>query len=209
MAAIADFLPHVLPYVRGCSFPLAELHVRNVCIDFCANAPIVQANIDPFDALAGCAEYDIDTPYGTETTLILGAWFEGRHLAILKTGDRDSSGFESATGAPTGLQQAAGNTFRLDIAPAVNSVKAITMRVATKPTRNAGAVADVLLNDYAYEIGQGVVARLMKIPGFHFSDPGNAGAYEAVYLLARNSARIRAMQSFGTAPTRIKPRRFA
>lgn len=208
MASLSDFFPQVMPFVHGCSYPLAEMHIREVCRDFCSFAPIVQETLEPLDALAGQREYDIDLEGDAETSFILRAWYQGQPLAILKTGDRNDSGYQAANGTPTGLQQMPGNRFLLDIAPAQHAPGAITMLVSTKPTTKARSVADVLLNDYAYEIGQGVVGRLLKIPGFLFSNPRDSGGYTATYLVARTDARIRAEASFGTASTRVRPRRF-
>lgn len=208
MVPLSDFMGHVLPYVQACSFPLAELHIRDICRDFCSVAPVVQETSDPMDAVEGQREYDIDVASGTECTVILKAWYEGRLLAALKTGDRNESGYAQGGGTPTGFKQLLGSRLMLDVAPARNSPGALTLLVATKPTHRADYVADVLLEDYAYAIGQGVVGRLKKIPGVTFSDIATAGMYTGTYLQARTEARIRAESSFGAAQSRVRPRRF-
>lgn len=207
MASLSDFMPHVLPYVVGCTYPLAELHIRNICIDFCTHAPIAQATLDPLDVIAGQIEYDIDTPSQTDATLILAANYRGRELAIVKTGDRNFLASREQPGEPSALMQAPGNVFQLDLMPSFDAIGAITMQIATKPTRTAMNVDDVLL-EYAYEIGQGVVGRLLLMPGHEFSNPAIAMAYTSTYNLARTDARIRADRSFGAAPTRVRPRSF-
>jgi hypothetical protein len=208
MAALTDFLPEVMPYVPGCSVPLAIKQLRAICMDFCGVAPIVQAVIDPIDLVAGEPEYDIDTPNGTDVTLILSATFQRTPLRVLGIGDADFLNAHLTMGTPSGLKQAAGNTFRLDVAPACDMAQALSLLVATKPKRNANAVADVLLNDYAYDIGQGAIGRLLLIPGQPFSAPANAFVYTANYERARVNARIRAESSFGQTSTRVKPRAF-
>lgn len=208
MAAISDFMQYVLPYVPGCTYPLAELHIRNICIDFCTHAPIVQEQLDPINLIKGQREYDLDTAAGTVTTIVLQAKYQGRDLDICKIGDTTFDYTDDQFGAPTGIMQAAGNLFTLNIKPIANERAALSLIVATKPTAQAPTVADVLLNDYAYEIGQGAVARLLKIPGQPFSNPATSIAYEATYTTARTAARIRAESSFGAASSRVKPRRF-
>lgn len=208
MATLTDFMPHVLPYVAGCSSPLAEQMVRTMCHDFCMHAAIVQTQLDPIDAVANVAAYDIDTPNGTDVTLILSASFAGSQLECVKTGDCAAFNMGMGTGTPSAFMQAVGNSFTLNVAPAQTVSKAIAMLIATKPARNATTVADVLLNDYGPEIGMGVVGRLMLMPGHKFSAPRDAFIYTQAYIAARTEARIRADMSFGSGESRVRPRRF-
>lgn len=208
MAALTDFLPEVLPYVPGCSVPLAIKQLRAICIDFCSVAPIAQAIIDPIDLVAGEPEYDIDAPNGTDITLILSARLQGRKLDVFRLQDADFTAARTTMGTPNGLKQGPSNTLMLDISPSYDMPKALSLAVATKPKRNATIVADVLFSDYAYEIGQGTIGRLLLTPNQPFSAPGNAFAYTAIYERARTNARIRADEGFGQSSTRVRPRRF-
>ena len=208
MTPLSDFMPYVLPYVAGCTYPLAELHIRNICIDFCTQAPIVQEVLDPIDVALGQIEYDIDTTSQTEPTLILSATYNGRPLEIFKASDVNLEQLRKLHGEPMGVMQQAQPVFELDRTPAQDAPGAIVLRAATKPARNAMQVADVLFNDYAYEIGQGVVGRLLMMPGHDFSAPNLAGFYTATYETARTAARIRAERSFGSAPARVRHRAF-
>lgn len=207
MATFADFLAHVLPYVGGCSIPLAELHLRGICGDFCSHAPIVQLTLDPIDLVAGQVEYDVDVPNGTDVALILDASYHGRALGCMKTGDAPLTAAPRIA-APSAYRQGSGNAFTLDAAPAADEPGVLVLQVATKPSKNTRQVADILLNDYGYEIGMGAVGRLMMIPGHPFSNPGLAPVYTATYLKARTEARIRAESSFGRSSTRVRPRPF-
>lgn len=208
MAALSDFMPYVLPYVAGCTYPLAELHIRNICIDFCTHAPIVQERPDPIDVVAGQIVYDIDTASGTVPTLIIEAAYALRPLEIIKQGDMNFEAAHQQQGQPFRIMQAAEAQLTLDYTPAWDSPAALSLLVATKPTRTAQNVADVLFNDYAYEIGQGVVGRLLLMPGHEWSNPAFAQAYTATYERARTEARIRAEASFGQTSTRARHRRF-
>lgn len=208
MAALTDFLPEVLPYVPGCSVPLALKQLRAICMDFCSVAPIVQATIDPIDLAAGEPEYDIDTPNGTDVTLILAATLNGMPLRILGLHDADFLTARTTMGSPRGIKQSASNSLMLDVSPTYDMPQALALVVATKPKRSATSVADVLLNDYAYDIGQGAIGRLLLMPNQPFSAPANAFAYTANYERTRTNARIRAESSFGQSSTRVQPRRF-
>lgn len=206
MANLSDFMARVLPYAKGCSYPLAEQHIRDICIDFCTKAPVVQVQLDPISAVTGQADYDLDPPSGTAVTLILEAWYQGCELATFKSGD--GVGLVAQPGWPSAYKQSGEAIFSLNFAPQADATDAIRLLVATKPTRKAATVADILINDYSHEIGIGVCSRLLKMPGFDFFNPALAIDFKNEYEVARTEARIRAEASFGRAQTCAKPRRF-
>lgn len=208
MAALSDFMPYVLPYVPGCTYPLAELHIRQICIDFCAASSVVQEQLDAIDVVAGQINYDIDSAPHTTPTLVIEAAYLMRPLAIIKQGDINFPRAHEYHGEPFALMQAGDGTFTLDHTPAQDIAGAISLLVATKPARNAQNVADLLLDDYGHEIGQGAVGRLLMIPGHEWTNPAIAGAYTQIYERARTDARIRAEASFGRTSTRVRSRRF-
>jgi hypothetical protein len=206
MANLSDFMPRVLPYVVGCSYPLAEMHVRDICIDFCTHAPVVQVALDPISAVANQPDYDFESPSGSVVTLILEAWFQGVPLTTYKTGD--VIGINVTSGVPTAIKQSSDAKFTFNYVPNYDVVDAITMNVATKPSRKTMTVADTLLDDYGYEIGLGVASRLMLIPGQTFTNIQMAMQFKAEYEMKRADARIRAEASFGLAASFVRPRRF-
>lgn len=201
MATLADFMPFIMPSVPGCSITLAELHLRRILIDFCSHAPIVQVAIDPISIVAGQNLYDIETPSGTDVSLILGMLLDGLPVPAFKTGDRYQNNGQA-------YLQSADNTFSLNITPPAAIADAITMLVSTKPSKSATVFADVLADDYAYEIGQGVIGRLLLMPGQPFTSPNTAFAHTNIYMSERTAARIMSEQSFGTASSRVRYRRF-
>lgn len=207
MVQIQEFLPYVLPYAPGCTDPLAEQYIRDVCIDFCTVSSIVQVTLDPIDIVKGEVEYDIETPTGTETTFILAASYRGMPLSIEKDGDSVFLGTAIPEGTPSAVKQTPSNSFTLNRVPQFNEQGAIQMLVATKPSRSAVSMADILL-EYGYEIGMGVVARLALIPEPGFPKPQLAPVHAAIYETAKNTARIRAERTYGSAAARVRPRRF-
>ncbi len=194
--------------MAGCSRPLAELHIRNVLMDFCTWAPIAQQTLDPVTVVQGVRDYDFETEAAAVVTRVLEVKYHGRDLAIYKAGDPQVDRTGQVVGPPSGIILNASNGYSLNITPAVTDQRALQLLVATKPGPQAQQIDDLLLTDYGYEIGQGVAARLMKIPGHPFSAPALAPTYEATYLKARTDARIRAEASFGGAQTRVRSRRF-
>lgn len=83
MAYLSDFLPYVPPYLPGCSTPLAEMTIRQICIDFCNHSQVVQGQLDPMDIIKGQTVYDIETPNGSETVFIRQAFFRDGLMPII------------------------------------------------------------------------------------------------------------------------------
>jgi hypothetical protein len=217
MVSLSEFMPYVLPSVPGCTDVLAEQYLRDVCIDFCSKTLLIQRDHDPVSVVAGQADYDLDPPTGARVHMVMQAWFERQPLDVVtpdSPGMRPevfNSGFQGAdtnTGNPTKLIQKDDLTFTLERAPSVDSISAVTMRIALKPTRNATDVENILLDDYAYEIGQGAAARLMRIPGQPFTNIQLALAYETTYVTARNTAQARANRSYGRGTQQVQMRRL-
>jgi hypothetical protein len=217
MANLSDFMPHVMIHVPGCSYPLAEQAVRGICIDFCSKATIAQVSLDAIGVIANKIEYDLEPPYDTSATLILDAYYMGNKLSIFKLGDSDRSrdkysqsflGVGVISGTPSSIRQTGDATFIFDVAPLVDIDKAVSLIVAVKPKNNAATVPDILLNDYAYEIGLGAASRLMSIQGQGFYNPAQAADFRSTYEIARTGARIRAEASFGRSNSVVSPRRF-
>lgn len=208
MATLTDFLPYVLPYVTGCSTPLAELHIRQCAIDFCTHASVVQTMLDPIDVVMNQREYDLDCPPGTEKTFIQQAWFDGKPLAISHEPSGQVFLPDTPAGTPSLLIENPDNRIVLNRPPWRDFPQGLLIQVATKPTRNTAMVADVLFNDYPMAIGYGTVAQLMRIPGHAFSNPAQSAQYTFLYERERTNARIRASKGFAAGSSRVQPRPF-
>jgi hypothetical protein len=204
MATLAEFLPHLLPLVPGCPQPLAELTLRGVLLDFCTVAPVVQQVLDPLDVVAGQAQYDIDLLYGVNVSQVLEAYYQNAPVSVIRRDDDQ----RQPGSAPYALRQAADNSFTLVPTPTTDAPAALVLRVATRPSRLATSVDDLLLNDYGYEIGCGAAARLQLTPGQPFTNPQLAVINQTIYNVARTNARIRAEASYGRSANRVQPRRF-
>jgi len=206
MVNLSDFMPYVLPYAIGCSYPLAEQHIRQTCIDFCNIAPVVQVELDPINVVAGQFDYDLEPPSGMAVTFVLSAKYRGNELGVFKSGDSDS--LLRSSGTPTAFKQSGDPILTLNFAPIEDVSNSLALVVATKPTNRATSVADILFNDYAYEIGLGAVSRLLKVPGQPFTNQIAASEFRRDYEIARTNARIRAEASFGRVGSTAKYRRF-
>lgn len=204
MAAISDFLPYVLPYVTGCSELLAEQMIRDVCIDFCTKSLVVQQRIPAITSTVGEYEYEFEELSGElRVHMVMQAWYDGNELDVR---GMDAVTPEPVDGLPTALFQIDNTSFQLNRKPEVAG--SIEIRAAVAPLRTATEVPDVLLNDYAYEIGQGAIARLLRIPKQVFTDVQSSLLNEKEYEKARNAAQLKANKAFGRTDDRVRPRRI-
>jgi hypothetical protein len=210
MSPISEFYPYVLPHAMGCSVPLVEQVIRDICIDFCEHAPIAQEVIDPIDLKTGVVEYDLDVQAGVVVSLILDAKYNGNTMRIGNAGDFPDPRLmhQMPVGDPCAVMQLGEAKFVTNLAPATDQKKAIRLLVSTKPTKKATSVADILAADYSYDISLGVLSRLLLMPNQPFSNPALATIYRNDYEIKRTAARIRAEASFGRTSSVIRPRRF-
>jgi hypothetical protein len=207
MADFSDFYPYILPSVPGALESLVDQHIRDICLDFCTKTLIVQKTLDPVETEVGVADYDLAPPADMRVHLVLQAWLDRRELSAFNADSPHAQvGLFNAAfndnGYITGLVRNDDLTFTLNAIP--TEVQTITMRAALKPTRDAETVDDLLFNDYAFEIGQGVLSRLMRIPKQPFTDPASAKACEVDYIVARNAALIRANKLYSRSSDMVQ-----
>lgn len=213
MVPYTSFLPYVLPYVMGCSEPLAVQAVRDICIEFAEHTLITTATLDPMPLIAGIDTYDLDATPGTVVQQITQAWIDGDRLTVISADsletrvemfNRTFPDANKEPGRPSALMQNPDNTFTLNAIPGETVNGAITIRALVKPTRTSSTVDTLIFNDYAPAIGAGAVAKLMNIPNEPFSNPGMAPVHDSVYLRARHQARIRANKGMGRTNLQVK-----
>jgi hypothetical protein len=213
MKAHSTFLDYVMPYVPGATVELATLEIKKTCIEFCEKTLIIQRDHDPVTVIAGIGDYDFDPPISNHlVTKIMKMWFKANEMTAVNPDEVTdptiyNTGFAGAV--PTNTQpanyfQKDERTFTIYPRPKDTSSSALTMRVALKPSRSAILVEDVLLEDYAEEIGAGAIARLMMSPGKPYSSPNSGAIYQAKYVQGINAARQRAVRGYVRSDSRIQ-----
>lgn len=213
MTPLVNFLPYVLPYVMGCSEPLALQALRDTAIRFCEQTHIITKTLDPLTSVPGIDTYDLESEPNEQVLMVMQAWFGMRKLQVI-SGDSlptipemFNRAFPDARiepGVPTSLMQNPDDTFTLNRIPGEREKAIMTLRASIKPRINATSVDDRLFKEYAFPIGQGAVAYLMKIPNQSFSAPGGFMLYEAAFLDAQRQARIRANKSNGRTNLQVQ-----
>lgn len=195
MKQLTDFLTRLNPMVPGCPQPVALQALLDTAIDFCDRTSIVQAVGDPVQVQPGVAQYDVDLPPETAVARVLNVWYDG-HLLELAPTQAVTSYWAYApgpTGAPTVAYVLEPATVQVFPVPDATTTGALAVRFATKPTRSARSVDDVLYNDWVETIVAGALARLAVVPGAAFSNADlavmGAGQYAAGVGAAKLEAR--------------------
>lgn len=219
MKPVADFLPFVLPYVPGCSNPMAEQAIVSSCIEFCENSQLVQ-NVHSVDVVAGVTDYDVELLPQASLVKVLAVFYMGNKLRA-RSRENVVSGFafrdepiagESLTaGTPTEwfMRQAETNLISVYPPPATSVAGAMTVVSTQQPAYGATRVPDILFDNYADAIGAGAVARLLLVPGQPFSAPAQAGVYRAQFLDAMGNASAIGRRGRVPAASRVQRRFFA
>lgn len=219
MKSLSAFQPFVLPFVYGCSGPLARQAILSSCIDFCARTMIVQATSYE-NAVADQPSYFIDVPAQQQVVKVLSVFFGETRLRA-RALEEVSSGVVMR-GTPIGALASARGTptewVVIDLAepevaiypmPDAAAQGMVTIRAAFAPTRTAKSVPDILFDDYAEDIGRGAVARLLATPNQPFSSPLSAKTWQDQFDSAVHSAANLARVGLGAGASRVRSRPFA
>ena len=216
MKSHSTFLDYLMPYVPGVTLELATLEIKKTCIEFCEKSLIIQRNHDPVTVIAGTGDYDFEPPVTNHlVTKVMKMWFKDVVMTAVTPDtitdptvyNTEFKGAVIAKSTPQFYFQKDERTFTIYPTPsgsAASLSSAITMRVALKPSRSAELVEDVLLEDYAEEIGAGAIARLMMSPGKPYSSPSSGAIYQAKYVQGINAARQRAVRGYVRSDSRIQ-----
>ena len=176
MQLLDVFLSRLLPQVQGCPDPLALQVLLDSAIEFCEKTSIVQVTSAPQTATVNVASYTITVPAQQAVAVTLKAWFGSTPLAPAPADAVSSilayvasAGTDTVqTGTPRVFYELSPGVIGVYPVPDATTALAISARVATKPTRTATQVDDVLFNDWAEAIVAGAALRLHRTAGSPF-----------------------------------------
>lgn len=208
--SIEDFLPKVLPYVRGCPDNVALEAIRNAIEEFCKRSTIVRMVHEPVTVVTDQAEYPLEIPYNYYSVEILEAGCGWQPLPTIDTitaGERFGINWRNQTGPISYITQDDNKSFRLVMTPEREYVDPIRMTVALAPTSEATAIRSVVFHQWSEVIAYGARARLHDIPSEQYYDPQQAQKFRMWFDSGCSEAKIAANKSFGkNSSLRVKPR---
>jgi len=186
--------------VIGCSQPAMEQALVDACIEFCEETRIVNRATSQFDCKAGVAEYDLDLPRDTTAVVLLEVFYGSSELALVNPDmfvlPLTVFGADGVDLAQRGQPQQAAlldpDVMRVYPVPEKTEPKKFTVRVATKPTRAAAQVDDILFENWAEAIVAGAAARLHATPNQPYTSLNDEQRARAVFLNGMNRASVEA-----------------
>lgn len=194
---ITDVLPHL---AADPSYPVTELAIKRVAIDFCRQSWIWRHLCDPQSLLANVAEYDLDFPSAAEVVKVLSVRANGLDLEP----SADVMPNEGNVGVPRQFYQLDTSTLHITPVPDMNVVNGLMVSLALQPSLRATGLPSWIASRYVDGLVSGAIARLMLMPGKPWTDL-NAGVYhQARFEAAVATARADAVHGLGRAITRTK-----
>ena len=192
------FLPRLLPSAPNCPDPTARQALLDAAIEFCEETSIVRITTGP-QYTAGTAVYTVGVPASQKVALTQRAWYGQRELMpALSSMVANVDAYTSVTAdpyqEPHSFLESAPGEVTLFPAPGAMATQMLTFRVATKPSRAATSVADVLFEDWAEAIVAGALKRLHAIPDTSFFSDGHAMRRATEFQLGINRARAEAQR---------------
>lgn len=198
MTPWSSFFPHLMVHVPGCTFPLATQELRSAAQKFFHETRAWREWMDPFTAVDGRREYDIDPSPGSRVVSIEKATRDGNEFAIqgafsqpsdASRHEQDGQGLASPDRLAVFLSRnpTAGSVYQLFCSLTVND--------------SAAGLPNHLFDQYRMDIMHGAKAALRLIPDTTFYNEKLAAVDEAKFLAAIDMARTQAwMSNTGTVP---------
>lgn len=204
----SELVSEVLPVLAADpSDPVTEHAIKRAVIEFCKESWVWKYFQDPIDMIASQNTYDLEPPSGAGVAAVI-------RLTIGETDidpkspddlDRDMPNWLSKNGSPQFYTQIDSDQVILAPAPDYNLAAGIRMTLALQPDQSANGLPGWIVNEYIYDIVDGTLAILMKMPKQEWTDMPLADDYQKKFHAAISNARADAMSALGRAPTRTTP----
>ena len=210
MKALSTFFPRILPYLPGCSEPLAEQALRNAAIEFCEAAQVLRQDLEPFNTVANVAQYDLTAPtnqhdicrvFSVKLDEIYS--LQGVPVEAIRTVPQNLS-------LPRGFYtDRTDSIFTLKLTPTPDKAYATVVHVALRPRITATTLDDDLYNIWIDPLVAMTIAKLAVIPGQPFTNPGLAKYMESMASRQTVSSRIEGNYGLVRGSMRVRTRPFA
>ncbi len=201
----SDLVSDVLPVLAADpSDPVTEAAIKRAAIQFCKESWVWKYFQDPIDLVAFENTYDLEPPQGAGVAAVMRVTIAELDLDPKSPDDldRDMPGWRQKSGQPKYFTQIDSEQVILAPASDYNLAAGIHMTLALAPDLKANAIPSWIANEYFYDIVDGALAYLMKMPKQEWTDLKLAMDYEDKFHKAIANARADAMSGLGRAPTR-------
>lgn len=206
MISIDSFFSRVIPYVVGCSEPMARQSILDAAISFCDKTSIMRQTVDAFSTVSDITSYDVETPNSQlRVSRILSVTIDGEEVAGIF--EEDVPTLTARSAKPTAFYTTRnGSELLLNMYPTPDDAYSVVITAAYAPTRSATSVEDDLYNYYSEAIASSAIAKLAEVPNMPFSNDMLAAkmGMEAVKLCS--AAKAESYYGRIRGGTRVKSR---
>lgn len=206
MLSIDQFFPRVLPFVVGCSEPLARQAILDSAIKYCEKTLILRQSLDSFNTIKNLVNYDLESPNNQmRVARVLSVNIDGKEIKGIF--EEDVPLLNENEGKPTGFYTSrVDSDFVLNLYPKPDRKYKVDVVVALAPTRSATSVEDDLFNIWAEGIASGAIAYLTKIPNMPFTNPEIAMMKDMEASKHMQESRVESYYGRIRGGTRVKSR---
>ena len=197
-----------MPYVIGCSEPMAAQALVDSAIAFCNDSLATHMLLDAQQTQKNNPEFDISVPTNIAVSRVLRVWINEQEIPGAAA-DWINDG-RGTTGQPSLFYtRQIESELRGLLYPIPDAVNNMRVEVATRPTRSAKSFENELFDLWMDPIIEGAKFRLMSIPDQPFTNFGMAGAATTNALHLSRKARIEASYGRVRASSRVRARPLA
>ena len=210
MKPLSAFFSRILPYLPGCSEPLAAQVLVNAAIEFCDTSLVLRQNLDTFKTFKGQIQYDLDPP-STQHTIsrVMGVTLDYKELTA-GMAEAIRGDLPTAVAKPRGFYtDRTDSVLTLMLSPPPDGAYDVVVNVALAPARTATQLDDDLYNTWINPIVSSAIAQAMQIPGQPFSNPAQAQVLLNSAARQTNSSRIESNYGLVRGSMRVRNRPFA
>ena len=208
MQSLSAFYSRIMPYLPGCSEPMADQLLIDAAIEFCENSLAIRQNLDPFYTRTGAAEYDLDPPSNQYTIArVMSVNLAGEELTpvMVETVRNDLS---TVNARPRGFYtDRVDSTLVLRVTPPPDGKYEVKVIAALRPARSATLLDDDLLNLWVAPLTQSALAKAMMIPDQPFTNPAMSAAMAMSAAKLTSTTRIESSYGLirGSMTSRSRP----
>lgn len=192
---LEDFYPLVLPFAPECPLPFVDFHLVMTAREICERTHTWRT-VDKFIS-SGEKREEVAIMPNSAIHMFEFVTFNDAELCALSY---ETAYKLPAIGYPVGYTQDGMNRFSL-VPPAVGEIK---VSAILKPSVNADALPDFLLDIYAQEIADGTTARILMLPGQTWSNPSMGTLHRANFNSAMDRNFMAGMRGQQLATVRTK-----
>lgn len=201
-------MPYILPYVPGCSEPLAKQALVESAIAFCEDTDAIKQPFDTVALLSGQSSVELDVNAGSQVARVLVVVCDGRALHPVLTG-LDAQ-FAASQNQPSHFTtRRTDSEFTLVVHPTPDKQVSLSGEFSLRPRRDATTLEDDLFSLHLDPVVQGALSRICAVPNQPFSDMGMSVRYQSEAIRLSRNHRVAAFYGRARGGARVQQRPFA